>query len=239
MCRAFLTIAFISLAGPVFAQQISLDLGTGEGELATRAIQLITLVTLLAFLPSIAIAVTCFPFMVTVMSIMRQGLGLQQSPPNMMIVAISLFLTWYVMDPVFTQAWEEGIGPFSRNEMELIPAFNKAIQPFREFMIGRMDPDTFTNLDELRPRADTAMETAPLSLLVPSFMISEIERAFQVGFIIYLPFLVIDLVVSSVLMAMGMMMVPPIAVSLPFKLIFFVTVDGWSLISAAMVRSYM
>ena len=224
---------------PAQAQTVTLDLGEGGGELSSYVLRLIALITLLSVLPGLAITLTCFPFMLTVMSILRQGIGLQQAPPNMMMVAISLFLTWYVMDPVFTEAWARGIGPYSRNEMEMIPAFEAAIEPFRSFMIGRIDAETFARLDELRPRAETTVESAPLSLLMLSFMLCEIERAFQVGYILYLPFLIIDLVVASVLMSAGMMMVPPVAISLPFKLIFFVSVDGWSLITTALVRSYL
>jgi flagellar biosynthesis protein FliP len=230
------------LAGPALAQEFSFDLGGGggEGSLSLRAVQLLLLITLLSIVPGLAVMVTCFPFIVTVLSILRQAIGLQQAPPNMLIVSLALFLTWYVMDPVFTQAWVTGIQPMTNGEMEVTPALQAAILPFREFMSLRLDPDTFLSLADLRPETAAATPaTAPLSLLVPSFLLSEIQRAFEIGFMIFLPFLIIDLVVAAILMSMGMMMVPPAVVSLPFKLAFFVVADGWALITGALVRSYV
>ena len=226
------------LAGPVLAQQVTLDMGEGGG-LATRSVQLLVLITLLSIVPGLAVMVTCFPFIVTVLSILRQGLGLQQAPPNMLMVSLAMFLTWYVMDPVLTAAWQQGIEPFTQDQIDLATAFERTSEPFRGFMAHRIDPDTFATMDALRPREGTGVEDAPLSLLVPSFMLSELQRAFEIGFLIFLPFLIIDLVVSAILMSMGMMMVPPAVVSLPFKLAFFVVADGWSLIASALVRSYI
>lgn len=184
--------------------------------------------------------VTCFPFIVTVLSILRQAIGLQSSPPNMMIVSLALFLTYFVMEPVFTVAWQEGLEPFTNQQIDVETAFSRTLAPFREFMALRIDPDTFFEMAALRP--DTAGTElgpeSPLSILIPSFLLSEISRAFQVGFLVFLPFLIIDLVVAAVLMSMGMMMVPPAIVSLPFKLAFFVVADGWSLIAGSLVRSY-
>jgi flagellar biosynthetic protein FliP len=156
----------------------------------------------------------------------------------MLIISLALFITWYVMDPVFTEAWVKGIQPLTNGTMEVGPALEAAIAPFRAFMALRVDPDTFLNLQDLRATAPVAPGDAPLSLLIPSFLLSEIQRAFEIGFMIFLPFLIIDLVVAAILMSMGMMMVPPAAVSLPFKLAFFVVADGWSLITGALVRSY-
>ncbi len=224
---------------PGLAQDLSLNLGDGTS-VSARSIQLILLITVLSIAPGAAVMVTCFPFIVTVLSILRQAIGLQQAPPNMLIVSLALFLTWYVMDPVFTQAWENGIGPLSRDEIDLGAAITQTLAPFRAFMAARLDPDTFANLVELRPGPlPTSIPDAPLSILVPAFMLSEIKLAFEIGFLVFLPFLVIDLVVAAVLMSMGMMMVPPAIVSLPFKLAFFVVADGWSLIASALVRSYM
>jgi len=230
---------FLLLALPASAQDISITLGD-QGSLATRSIQLIVLITLLSLVPGLAVMITAFPFIVTVLSILRQALGLQQSPPNMLIVSLALFLTYFVMEPVFTEAWVQGGEPFSQGTMQIEDAFPAALQPFRVFMVSRIDAGTFDSLAALRD--DTASATlapdAPLSLIVPSFMLSEISRAFQIGFLIFLPFLIIDLVVAAILMSMGMMMVPPAIVSLPFKLAFFVVADGWSLVSGALVRSY-
>ncbi|QUS36913.1 flagellar type III secretion system pore protein FliP [Falsirhodobacter algicola] len=219
------------------AQDIAVNLG--DGSLAGRSIQLIALITVLSLAPALAIMVTCFPFMVTVLSILRQAIGLQQAPPNMLIVSLALFLTWFVMDPVLTQAWQQGAGPLARGELDLTAAWPLIVGPFRGFMSARLDPDALQTLLDLRPDlGQPALPDVPLSVLVPSFLLSEIQRAFEIGFLIYLPFLIIDLVVSAVLMSMGMMMVPPAVVSLPFKLAFFVVADGWSLIASALVRSY-
>ncbi len=232
-------LILLVLAGPAAAQDLSISLGA-DGSIATRSIQLLVLITVLSLVPGLAIMITCFPFIVTVLAILRQAIGLQQSPPNMLIVSLALFLTYFVMEPVFVAAWTAGIAPALNEELPLDEAFLRAIAPFRDFMAGRIDPDTFEALASLRPDlpAATPVPQAPLSVLVPSFLLSEIERAFQVGFMIFLPFLVIDLVVAAVLMSMGMLMVPPAIVSLPFKLAFFVVADGWSLIAGSLVRSY-
>lgn len=227
------------LAGPAVAQDLTLDLGEGP-LLSTRTVQLLLLITVLSLAPGLAVTITCFPFIVTVLSILRQAIGLQQSPPNMLLVSLALFLTWFIMEPVLTDAWAAGIEPLNRGEMDAAQAITAAMGPFRIFMAGRMDPDTFSALRDLRPGLDQALPAvdAPLSVLIPAFMLSEIARAFEIGFMIFLPFLIIDLVVAAILMAMGMMMVPPAIVSLPFKLAFFVVADGWSLIAAALVRGY-
>jgi flagellar biosynthetic protein FliP len=224
-------------AAPAFAQQISMDFGEGAS-LSGRAVQLLALLTVLSLVPGLAIMVTCFPFIVTVLSILRQAIGLQQSPPNMLIISLSLFLTWFVMEPVFTEAWVKGVVPFTESALPFDQAFQAALAPFRTFMAARVDADTFAEMQMLRPGAIVPPLEAHLSLLVPSFMLSEIQRAFEIGFLIYLPFLIIDLVVAAVLMSMGMMMVPPAVVSMPFKLAFFVVADGWALVSGALVRSY-
>ena len=229
----------ISASGQASAQDISISLGD-DGSLATRTIQIFVLLTVLSLVPGLAIMVTCFPFLVTVLSILRQAIGLQQSPPNMLIISLALFLTYFIMEPVFVEAWTQGGQPFSEGKLEIEPAFLAAIEPFRLFMADRIDPETFEHLATLREQTAgvTVGADAPMSLLVPSFLLSEVERAFQIGFLVFLPFLVIDLVVAAILMSMGMMMVPPAIVSLPFKLAFFVVADGWTLISGALVRSY-
>lgn len=234
-----LVLILLVLATPVAGQEVTLTMGEG-GSLTTRTVQLFAVVTLLSLVPGLAVMITCFPFIVTVLSILRQAIGLQAAPPNMMIVTLALFLTWFVMDPVIADAWTAGIGPFSADRMPIEEALPAALGPFRLFMAARLDADTFAALAALRPDmpAVNALSEAPLSVLVPSFLLSEIERAFQIGFLIFLPFLIIDLVVAAILMSMGMMMVPPAIVSLPFKLAFFVVADGWSLIASALVRSY-
>lgn len=226
------------LAGSGQAQELTVDLGEGP-LLSTRTVQLMLLITVLSLAPGLAVTITCFPFVVTVLSILRQALGLQQSPPNMLIVSLALFLSWFIMEPVLLAAWDAGIEPLNRGEMDAAQAVTAALEPFRLFMAARLDPETFAMMRDLRPgQAALPAAEAPLSILVPSFMLSEISRAFQIGFMIFLPFLVIDLVVAAVLMAMGMMMVPPAVVSLPFKLAFFVVADGWALVATALVRGY-
>jgi flagellar biosynthetic protein FliP len=225
-------------ASPAAAQEISINMGD-QASITTRSVQLLALITVLSIVPGLAIMFTCFPFIVTVLSILRQAIGLQQSPPNILIISLALFLTWFVMDPVFTEAWVNGLEPLSNGKMDLQAAIPLVLSPFRIFMANRVDLDTLSALQELRPGVTfSQVNDAPLSLLVPSFILSEIQRAFEIGFLIYLPFLIIDLVVSAILMAMGMMMVPPAVVSLPFKLAFFAVADGWTLISSALVRSY-
>ncbi len=236
--KAFLLgLALALLAGPVLAQDVSINFGDGAS-LAARSVQLLLLVTILSIVPGLAVMVTCFPFIVTVLSILRQAIGLQQSPPNMLIISLAMFLTWFVMDPVFTEAWIKGVEPLTKGQIDVQTAIPLIMAPFRVFMTARLDPDTFAALQALRPENATPLADAPLSVLVPSFLLSEIQRAFEIGFLVFLPFLIIDLVVAAVLMSMGMMMVPPAAVALPFKLAFFVVADGWALISGALVRSY-
>ncbi len=221
-------------------------------QIGGRAVQIFLLLTVLSLVPGIAVMVTCFPFIVTVLSILRQAIGLQQAPPNMLIVSLALFLTYYVMDPVLTAAWESGGQPLAAGEISLQEGFTRALEPLRGFMANRVDPGTFSALADLRnpePTGATVPEgpgsgaraasaSAALSILVPSFLLSEIARAFEIGFLIFLPFLIIDLVVAAILMSMGMMMVPPAIVALPFKLAFFVVADGWTLVATALVRSY-
>ncbi len=232
-------VLLVNLPTGVHAQDLSISLGD-DGSISARTIQLFALITVLSLAPGLAIMVTCFPFLVTVLSILRQAIGLQQSPPNMLIVSLALFLTYFVMEPVFTEAWTNGLLPLTEERIDTETAFVRTLEPFRVFMAARLDVDTFSAMSELRPDTINASPTpdAPLSVLVPSFLLSEISRAFQIGFLIFLPFLIIDLVVAAVLMSMGMMMVPPAIVSLPFKLAFFVVADGWALIAGSLVRSY-
>lgn len=238
-----LSVVFIAVlavfALPAQAQDFSLSLGEGPS-LSGRTIQLLLVLTVLSLAPGIAITITCFPFLITVFSILRQALGLQQSPPNMLMVSLALFLTYFVMEPVFSDAWDAGIEPLLNEEIETQVALERSLVPFRSFMAAQVDPDTVAAMAALRPDPveDLTPQTLPLSILMPSFLLSEISRAFQIGFLVFLPFLIIDLVVAAILMSMGMMMVPPAMVALPFKLSFFVVSDGWTLLSTALVRGY-
>lgn len=234
----FCSILLTTAPQVALAQEITISLGEGDS-LSERVIQLFVLITLLSLAPALAMMVTSFPFMVTVLAILRQGLGLQQSPPNMLIVSLALFLTYFVMEPVFLEAWSQGIKPSIDGAIPLEQGARLAFEPFHRFMLSRTDTGTLAVLTDLRnPGIPSEEATASFSVLIPSFLLSEIERAFQIGFLIFLPFLIIDLVVAAVLMSMGMMMVPPVIVSLPFKLAFFVVADGWALLTGALVRSY-
>lgn len=224
-----------ALGGALDGIAQALAQGSGAaGGVGQTSILLFLGLTILSLAPAIAITVTCFPFMVTVLSILRQSLGLQQSPPNMLIISLSLFLTWFVMDPVLNEAWTVAGIPLQSGQIGVVEALSRGIVPFERFMSLRTDPAMLDQMRALLPDSNAE----GLRLLVPSFMLTELTRAFEIGFLIALPFLVIDLVVSAVLMAMGMMMVPPAIVALPFKLAFFVVVDGWAMLSAALVRGY-
>jgi flagellar biosynthetic protein FliP len=243
--RIFLALAVAIAAAGLLpavaaAQSVTVDLGDGA-TVTGRAVQLFLLLTVLSLAPGIAIMVTAFPFMVTVLSLLRQGIGLQQAPPNMLIVTLALFLSWFVMEPVFTEAWESGLAPLMDGNITSEQAWERGSAPFRVFMEGRASPEVISDLAAAAPGQRQALipgQPAPLSLLVPAFLLSELQRAFEIGFMIFLPFLVIDMVVASILMSMGMLMVPPVVVSLPLKLAFFVVADGWSLLAGALIRGY-
>ncbi len=235
MLATLATMAFPALAA---AQALNLDLGTGGG-LTDRVVQLVGLLTVLSLAPSIVMMTTSFVRIVVVLSLLRTALGLQQSPPNAVIVSLALFLTAIVMGPTFTQSYNAGIKPLLDHKIELPQAFNQASQPVKVFMLSQVDRDDlglFIRLSKI-PRPKTALDT-PIQVVTPAFMISELKRAFQIGFLLFVPFLVIDLVVASVLMSMGMMMLPPVTISLPFKLIFFVLVNGWQLVAGSLVQSF-
>jgi flagellar biosynthetic protein FliP len=232
------TLASLVFPAAALAQAVNIDLGTGAG-LTERVVQLVGLLTVLSLAPSIVIMTTSFVRIVVVLSLLRTALGLQQSPPNAVIVSLALFLTAIVMGPTFQRSYDEGVRPLLDQQMELPAAFDAAGAPLKTFMLSQVDREDlalFVRLSQI-PRPATAQET-PLRVVTPAFMISELKRAFEIGFLLFVPFLVIDLVVASVLMSMGMMMLPPVVVSLPFKLIFFVLVDGWRLVCGSLVESF-
>jgi flagellar biosynthetic protein FliP len=225
-------------ASPATAQDISINLGQGGG-LTERVIQLVALLTVLSLAPSILVMMTSFTRIVVVLSLLRTALGTATAPPNAVIIALALFLTAFVMGPALQHSYDEGILPLANNEITVQQAFDRSTGPLRTFMqknVREKDLQLFTDL-AAEPPAATPAEMS-LRILVPAFMISELKRAFEIGFLLFLPFLIIDLVVASVLMSMGMMMLPPVVVSLPFKLIFFVLVDGWSLVAGSLIQSY-
>jgi len=232
------TLAAMIAPTHAIAQAVNIDLGTGSG-LTNRVVQLIGLLTVLSLAPSIVIMTTAFVRIVVVLSLLRTALGLQQSPPNAVIISLSLFLTAIVMGPTFQTSYNQGIKPLLDQQMELPQAFTAAGAPVKTFMLAQVDRedlDLFVRLSKT-PKPQTVQQL-PLQVVTPAFMISELKRAFEIGFLLFVPFLVIDLVVASVLMSMGMMMLPPVVVSLPFKLIFFVLVDGWRLVAGSLVESF-
>jgi len=221
------------------APTLSVDLGTGDG-LTARVLQLTALITVLSLAPSIIIMTTSFVRIVVVLSLLRTAIGLQQAPPNVVIVSLAMFLTAFVMQPVWQQAYDAGIGPVMNEEMPLDEAFPRIVEPLKQFMVSQtreQDLALFIDMARLETPPASAEET-PLRILAPAFMVSELRRAFEIGFMLFVPFVIIDLVVASLLMAMGMMMMPPVTVSLPFKLIFFVLVDGWRLVAGSLIESF-
>jgi len=235
----WLTLIFIATAAhPAAAQDISINFGQGAG-LTERVVQLVALLTVLSVAPSILVMVTSFTRIVVVLSLLRTALGTATAPPNTVIVSLALFLTVFVMGPAFQRAYDQGIKPLVSNEIEPEQAFERSTEPFRGFMLKNVrDKDLKLFVDLSQQAVPEKPEDMSLRVLIPAFMISELKRAFEIGFLLFLPFLIIDLVVASVLMSMGMMMLPPVVVSLPFKLIFFVLVDGWSLVAGSLVQSY-
>jgi flagellar biosynthesis protein FliP len=231
-------VGWLCLAAPAFAQDIGITFGQGQG-LTERALQLVALVTVLSLAPSILVMVTSFTRIIVVLSLLRTALGTATSPPNAVLSGLALFLTAFIMAPTFETSYRQGIQPLLAGQIREAEAFERATQPFKQFMLKHVrDKDLALFIDlSKQPRPATAEQT-PLQVLVPAFMISELRRAFEIGFLLFIPFLIIDLVVSSILISMGMMMVPPVTVSLPFKLIFFVLVDGWGLVVGSLVQSY-
>ena len=222
-----------------FGQDVSIDFGD-DTTITERAVQIIGLITLLSLAPSILVMVTSFTRIVVVLSLLRTAIGLQTAPPNSVMVSLALFLTIFVMQPTLQQSYDQGIAPLLAGDIEIAEAFELGSAPLHAFMranVREQDLSLFYDLTEAEP--PTEPEAIPLQLLIPAFMISELRRDFEIGFLLFLPFVVIDMVVASVLMSMGMMMLPPVVISLPFKLIFFVLVDGWYLVAGSLVRSFV
>ena len=226
-------------AGEALAQSINLDLGE-EGTLSGRVVQMILLLTVLSLAPSILVMMTSFTRLIIVFSMLRSAMGTQQSPPNIVLVSLSLFLTGYIMAPTLTAAWEQGVQPLIEEQIDETEAFNRATAPLKDFMLTHVrEKDLALFVDMSGGDSSTvAVTEISLTTIVPAFMISEIRRAFEIGFLLYVPFIVIDMVVASILMSMGMMMLPPVMIAMPFKLIFFVLVDGWNLVVGSLVQSF-
>jgi flagellar biosynthetic protein FliP len=222
------------------AQSVNIDLGTGGDAGATsRLVQLTALITVLSLAPSLLVMVTAFTRIVIVLSLLRSAMASQGTPPTMVLIGLAMFLTFFVMQPVLDQAWTSGLLPMSQGHVSELEGLRLAAEPFRHFMVTNLhrgDLQLFLDLAKLP--APASPDEAPWRALIPAFMVGELRRAFEMGFLLFLPFLVIDMVVASVLMSMGMMMLPPSSISLPFKLIFFVLVDGWRLVSGSLVESF-
>ncbi len=234
--------ALLFSATPLAAQDISINLGqnaSAGGGLNERILQLIALLTVLSLAPSILVMMTSFTRIVVVLSLLRTALGTSTAPPNSVVISLALFLTAFVMGPVMTKVYDVGVQPLIANQITVNQAFERASGPLRAFMeknVQEKDLKMFIDMSGEKP-PDKPQDLS-LRILVPAFMISELKRAFEIGFLLFLPFLIIDLVVASVLMSMGMMMLPPVVVSLPFKLIFFVLVDGWTLVAGSLIQSF-
>ena len=229
-------------AAPAAAQSVSIDLGAGGGPGNTsRLVQLTALIGLLSLAPSLLVMATAFARIVMVLSLLRSAIGAQGVPPNPVLVGLALFLAFFVMQPTLERSWTEGLEPMMAGKIGEMDGLKAAAEPFRAFMAAQAreaDVSLFRDLSR-QPAAESAEgQPVPWRVLFPAFLVGELKRAFEIGFLIFLPFLVIDMVVASLLMSLGMMMLPPNAVSLPMKLIFFVLVDGWRLVSSGLVQGF-
>jgi flagellar biosynthesis protein FliP len=238
-----LALILVVLPDAALAQIPDLNslLPPGNGSTSGRIIQLMALITVLSVAPGLLIMVTSFTRFAVALSFLRSGLGLQTTPANLVLVSLALFMTFYVMAPTFDRAWETGVQPLMKNEISEEEAYLKITDPFREFMLAHVrdkDLQTFEALaaESFRKKFDD--KRIDLRVIIPAFMISELRRSFEIGFLIMLPFLVIDMIVATLTMSMGMMMMPPTILALPFKMLFFVLIDGWNLLASGLVRSF-
>lgn len=238
-----ISIFLFGFTDPALAQSLTVDLGggtgSGGGSVAGRVVQMVALLTVLSLAPSILIMMTSFTRIVVVLSFLRTAIGAQQTPPNTVLISLALFLTFFIMAPTMKMSYEQGIVPLINEEIDEIEAFEKSISPFKKFMLEHVrekDLELFVRISETEVTEDTM--DIPMQVVIPSFMISELRRAFEIGFLLFLPFLIIDMVTASILMSMGMMMLPPVMIALPFKIIFFVLVDGWYLVTGSLIQSF-
>lgn len=245
MMRLFVTLFALFIALPAWAEPGALSAVTvttnpdGSQDYSVT-LQVLMLMTMLSFLPAIVIMMTSFTRIAIVLSILRQAIGLPQIPSNQIVVGLSLFMTLFIMSPVFDKVMDEAVDPYMAEQIKMPEALARAQLPFREFMLDQVrqnDLATFADIAKL-PDEQRSPETVPLTVLIPAFITSELKTAFQIGFMLFIPFLIIDLVVASILMAMGMMMLSPMIVSLPFKLMLFVLVDGWTLVMTTLAGSF-
>ena len=229
----------VLLAVPASAQTLSLDMGQEVGgSTMGRILQLVALLTVLSLAPSLLMMVTSFTRIIVVLSLLRSALGIQQTPPNPVLVGLALFLTAFIMAPVFQQAYDQGVVPLMEEKISEKEAYTRITQPFHTFMMAHVREKDLGLFMELSQSKVEKPQDTPMQALIPAFMISELKRSFEIGFLVFIPFLIIDMMVASTLMSMGMMMLPPVLISLPFKLIFFVLVDGWYMLCGSLVRSF-
>jgi flagellar biosynthetic protein FliP len=235
-----LTLLFLIPAAG-FGQSVNIDLGAaGQAGATARLVQITALVTVLSLAPSLLVITTAFTRIVIVLSLLRNALSTQGTPPNVVLIGLALFLSFFVMEPAMNAAWTNGIQPMTEGKIAEAEGLRLATEPFHAFMADNVRDDDlrfFMDLGHLPPAQD--VKSFPWRALVPAFIIGELRRAFEMGFLLFLPFLIIDIVVASVLMSLGMMMLPPSAVSLPFKLIFFVLIDGWRLVAGSLIQSFV
>jgi len=239
----FITGSFLVYAGQVFAVDVpslTLNMGDGTGpKQVSSVLQIVMLLTVLSMAPAILLMTTSFVRIVVVLSFLRQAMGTQQMPPNQIIIGLAMFLTFFIMSPVFTQMNEKALQPYLQEQIEEKEALALAVTPMREFMFTQVREDDLKLMTELSGnKAPATRAEVPTMTLIPAFMLSELKRAFQIGFMIFIPFLVIDMITATVLMTMGMLMLPPVIISLPFKILLFVLVDGWNLIVGSLVRGF-
>ena len=235
---AMLSPATAWAASSVPTLSLGISQATGPQQVSTT-LQILFLLTVLSLAPSILLMTTAFIRVVIVLSFVRQAMGTQQMPPNQVIIGLALFLTFFIMSPVFQQVNDSALQPYLKNQLGQEQALELAVKPMREFMFAQVkEKDLALLMNIAKNPAPTNQNDVPTMTLIPAFMLSELSRAFQIGFMIFLPFLVVDMVVASVLMSMGMMMLPPVIISLPFKLLLFVLVDGWGLVVGSLVQSF-
>ncbi|WP_321336808.1 flagellar type III secretion system pore protein FliP [Breoghania sp.] len=246
MKRILIAGAFLTLGATAAAAQVP-DLSSlipeGDGSTAGRIVQLVALMTVLSVAPGILIMVTSFTRFAVALSFLRSGLGLQTTPANLILISLALFMTFYVMAPTFDRAWTEGVQPLIENEITEEEAYTRITEPFRAFMLTQVRETDLVLFDDLAANRVTdapaaSAQEVELRVLIPAFMISELRRGFEIGFLVVLPFLVIDMIVATITMSMGMMMLPPTVISLPFKALFFILIDGWNLLVGNLVRSF-
>ena len=244
MIRKLLLIAaFLAVPQLAMAQQLPTELFNAplDGSAAAWIVRTFGLLTVLSVAPGILIMVTSFPRFVIAFSILRSGMGIGTTPSNMILTSMALFMTFYVMSPTLERSWRDGVQPMLQNQITEAQAVERIAEPFRGFMLANTrDKDIALFVDIAREKGQTVElgERLEYRVLIPAFMLSEIRRGFEIGFLVLLPFLVIDMVVATITMAMGMMMLPPTSISLPFKILFFVLIDGWNLLVGSLVRSF-